>query len=126
VHPQLGARRAIDHYVRYYKCVEPVADQVVVAEFWQIIENFPRVMQRLNARYATSFGCFDTTDEHNRKVLLEAIEKRHKTLRQPAELLPIPSGRQTLDSAHRLALDQEPSMREARALYARLLAFVND
>jgi hypothetical protein len=67
-----------------------------------------------------------TTDEENRKVLFEAIEKRHKTLRQRAELLPIPSRRNALNTEQRLALDREPAMREARALYERLLRFAND
>lgn len=126
VHPRLGARTAIRHYIRYYRCVEPLADEIVVADFSQVIENCPRVIERLNAKYGTSFGCLDTTDEDNRKLLFKEIQKRHQNLRQPAELLPIPSAGGAPERGHRLKLEREPSIREARALYERLRAYATD
>lgn len=64
-------REAIRNYLSFYRKVETVADGVVVADFSEITTDMGRVIDRINARFGTSFGRFQHTPEN-----VEAVFRR--------------------------------------------------
>jgi hypothetical protein len=54
----------LDEYRRFYTLLEPVRDQVVVARFSDVVNDFGAVIDRVNERYGTSFAPFEHTDEN--------------------------------------------------------------
>lgn len=53
--PGLTAAGAFARYVQYYDAVQTVRDDVVVAEFDEVVEHFGQVVERCNARFGTHF-----------------------------------------------------------------------
>ena len=60
---------ALVAYSRFYTCLLPYRDNLVVGEFEQVTHEFGRVVRRLNARFGTSFVEFVHTDANLRKCL---------------------------------------------------------
>lgn len=69
--PEKAKREAIRNYHSFYRKVEPVADRVVVADFSQITTDMGAVIDRINAKFGTSFRRFEHTPEH-----VEAVFRR--------------------------------------------------
>ena len=67
IDPALAART----YLRFYDGVAGVLDACVVAEFGEVVGDFGRVIERVNARFGTSFAPFEHTDENVRRCFAE-------------------------------------------------------
>jgi hypothetical protein len=67
IDPALAART----YLRFYDGVAGVLDACVVAEFGEVVGDFGRVIERVNARFGTSFTPFEHTDENVRRCFAE-------------------------------------------------------
>lgn len=53
--PGLRAERAFRRYAAYYDQVYPLRDQVVVATFHEVVDDFGAIVARCNERFGTSF-----------------------------------------------------------------------
>ena len=61
--PTLAASTALDAYLAFYRPVLSVRRQVVVAAFEEIVRDFGKVIDRINARYGTGFARFERSAE---------------------------------------------------------------
>jgi hypothetical protein len=60
--PGVTLSDALTAYARFYSCLLPYRDRVVVGEFQEVIRDFGAVVRQLNARFGTSFREFVPTD----------------------------------------------------------------
>jgi len=75
--PYLSARRALQDYITFYLTISHYRNGFVIALFDEVINNFGRVIVRVNERFGTIFEPFEHTDENIRKVfdLVEEMDK---------------------------------------------------
>jgi hypothetical protein len=147
--PHLTTAVALRGYLRFYEAILPVADDIVIAPFSDVSVDFGRVVQRLNARYSTSFGEFTNApdavadvfriiEEHSaatvwqdaiRAYMAGAISRGELDSRRDptAQLVSIPETRVARPSLSRpgLARSTDPAsaslLRRADSLYIRLV-----
>jgi hypothetical protein len=62
--PDLGARAAMRGYLRFYSPLISVRGGFVTGTFDEVVTSFGTVIERLNARFGTSFAPFEHTREH--------------------------------------------------------------
>jgi hypothetical protein len=65
--PNVALRDGLIAYARFYTCLLPYRDQLVVGEFGQLTHDFGGVVRRLNARFGTNFAGFVHTDANVRE-----------------------------------------------------------
>ena len=56
------------YYIHFYKRLMAFQDQVIFAEFDQVIKDFPGIINHLNYRYGTSFLCYGKDSIDNNKI----------------------------------------------------------
>jgi hypothetical protein len=69
-----GAR----NYCRFYERLEPVLDDVVVAEFETVTADFGSVVNQVNQRFGTNFRIYERTKENE----LEVVERLNEVARR--------------------------------------------
>ncbi len=67
--PNLALRDALVAYSRFYTCLLPYRNHLVVGEFEHVTHDFGGVVRRLNARFGTSFAEFVHNDANVRECL---------------------------------------------------------
>lgn len=65
--PQVALPDALMQYIRFYRCLRPYLDSLVVGEFEQVTRDYGAVIRRLNTRFGTSFTEFAHTDDNLRE-----------------------------------------------------------
>lgn len=99
--PHVSLRQALRNWLRFHLQVLPYTDNFVVATFDMVTSDFGRVIQRINARYGTTFiefehnsdnvaDCFRAIEERNarrfgRGLVLEAGVARPSATRKAAK-----------------------------------------
>jgi hypothetical protein len=73
--PGVTVEDALLSYARFYACLMPYRPCLVVGEFVEVVENFGGVVARVNERFGTSFGVFESTRESRRAVLDLAAQR---------------------------------------------------
>ena len=73
--PDVDMRDALVAYRRFYTCLLPHLDRMIVADFDQVTRDFGAVINRLNARFAMSLTPFAHTEEGVREVM-QLVERR--------------------------------------------------
>jgi hypothetical protein len=91
--PGVALRDALIAYSRFYTCLLPYRDSLVVGEFEQVTHDFGAVVRRINARFGTTFAEFTHTDANLRECM-ELIKLRGTLSRT---LLGFESGEVTRD-----------------------------
>jgi hypothetical protein len=76
--PDVSLPAALRTYARFYRCLLPYAARITVGEFDEVTNDFGSVIDRLNARYGTSFDRFESTPE-NRQRCMELMKHRAST-----------------------------------------------
>lgn len=71
----------LHHYLKFYRTLDSLLDQVVVASFDQVKNDFGHVIFRLNSRYGTDYELFENTPE-NVDAVFESIDKFDREFRQ--------------------------------------------
>ena len=114
--PRTDPNRALARWIAFYKAVERVRDEVVVASFEQATAEFGSVVERLNSRFGCRFETCPSTAGYREKVFA-AMERDNAD--RPA-FAAVPDARRS-ETQNRLELgfDAE-SLREAHSLYRRL------
>jgi hypothetical protein len=110
--PDVSLSAALRTYARFYRCLLPYAARVTVGEFDEVTNDFGVVIDRLNARYGTSFDRFESTPE-NRQRCMDLM--KHRASDDPAwyhAVLSFESGALSLnDLMARQPDDGEPAPR---------------
>jgi hypothetical protein len=73
--PGVALRDALLAYARFYECLVPYRDELVVADFEQVTKDFGEVIRGVNIRFGTGFTEFVPT-EPNVRQCLELISYR--------------------------------------------------
>lgn len=95
--PGVALPDALVAYSRFYTCLMPYRDALVVGEFEQVTADFGAVVRRLNARFGTRFTEFENT-EANMRECMELIKLRGT---HSATVLGFESGEVTRDELQR-------------------------
>jgi hypothetical protein len=67
--PHVALADALVAYARFYECLMPYRNRLVVADFAEVTEDFGSVVRRLNERFGTSYAEFVPSEEHKRECL---------------------------------------------------------
>jgi hypothetical protein len=111
---------AVRQYLRYYRCLQRVENDIVLADFPTVTNDFKRVVDRVNEKYGTRFDCLEITSEV-RSLVFERLKERHDYLGQPDLLLTVPSSdREGLKEPLRRQLEACARIGEAKTLYQEL------
>jgi hypothetical protein len=121
-----GAVRALAAWLRYYRSVETMLDEVVVADFEQVTQDFGAVIDAVNVRFSTAFDRFDPTPEAIRACFswIEGVNReRYGIILERAVARPS-STREGLKEAYRQRVRSvrcAAAMGEATKVYDHLL-----
>lgn len=77
--PGVTPRQGMRNWVRFYRSIQEVRNDVVVATFEEVTTDFGSVIDRLNERFGTSFIRFDHSRE-NVERCFDRIEQRNRFL----------------------------------------------
>ncbi len=72
----LSLHAALNFYIKFYRELMPLREQIFIAKFEEVTTNFGLVIERFNQKYNTTFKPFDHTDENVNKVFKE-LERRN-------------------------------------------------
>jgi hypothetical protein len=127
--PRKHLRRSLIEWNSFYGLVQPVLDQVVVADFATVTSDYAVVIDEVNRRFGTSFETYQNSPESDEAVFAEiedAARSRGKTGSRLETQVPRPS---TTRAKRKPALETElegPELRalveQAQKLYAEFLA----
>lgn len=72
--PHTSVKAHLYRYLVFYQTLNAYRDDIVVADFEEVISDFSAVIDRINAKYATQFQRFEQTEENLARVhaLLDA------------------------------------------------------
>lgn len=78
--PYLSIRQAIVDYINFYEAVSPLKQQVVIAQFDQVIADFGKVIQDVNVKFGTDFKVFEHTPDRIEQVyrLVEQMDLKNR------------------------------------------------
>jgi len=131
IRARVGIEAALRMYIRFYERILPRRDEVVVAPFTTVIQDFGSLIVEMNARYGTAFEVFNHDAENEQHVFrsIEARGRRDASLqhRDHEEGVARPSAAREArkrELRERYATEAPPRLRAtAQRLY---LAFVGD
>jgi hypothetical protein len=127
--PRKRLRRALIEWDSFYGLVEPVLDQVVVADFATVTSDYAVVIDEVNQRFGTGFAPFRNTPEADEAVfaVIDATARsRGKTGSRLETQVPRPSKVRAERKPELRAELERPELRplveQAEKLYAEFLA----
>lgn len=113
---------AIASYVRFHRRLADRAGDFVVADFEEVVRDFPAVVERVNRRYGTGFAASPITPELE-AAITRRLEQHHAREGQPEFLVAVPTPEK---DARKLAvverLTRDPRLAEAQRLYEQFVA----
>lgn len=74
------ARQALIRYVAFHRPLLPIRDSFVVAPFEEVTTDFGRSIERLNARFGTSFTPFQHDEEREKAIFDRIGEARNRRI----------------------------------------------
>jgi hypothetical protein len=129
-HPETTVRQALRQYVTFHRPLLGSIDDLVVAPFETVTEDFGRVIDDVNRRFGTSFRPFEHTPSNVERVFAEvdAMDRSDNTRRSgdPADTVGRPADERAARKAVVAPQLSEPRtstlLDEARALHHRMIA----
>jgi hypothetical protein len=126
--PGLGVRPAMRGYLRFYEPLVPLRGAFVTATFDEVVGDFGAAIERLNARFGTTFGLFEHTAANVARIEGE-IERDYRSREGSGArleaVIPRPSAsREAIKAEVRERVRREVSPRfiaEAHAIYRTML-----
>jgi len=113
-----------DGYIRYHRGIATVRDRIVVCRFEELLDDPTVVVERLNARFETSFASWPVTPELEQR-LLGTLERRSRRrnwmLSREFATAPSPH-KEDKKSELRARVARHPLLAEAEASYAAIAA----
>lgn len=125
--PSLTPAISLRGYLRFHEPLLPLRDGFVVGTFEEVVADFGSVIERVNARFGTSFRAFEHRPEHLARIDREIDEDYRSRARSQEELdrmVPLPSeGRREIKERLRAAYRAAPAdlRRRADAAFEALL-----
>lgn len=120
-HPEISTTQALGRYVRFYKTITEFAEQVVLADFAEVISEFDKVIDRLNRRFGSEFTPYVNSEQADRRVfdVLDALNVADSGGLE--DKLARPSSRKAATQMNlREKVISHHLLPEARAMYARI------
>lgn len=74
--PALSFGPVLNYYIKFHESLMPLRNQVFIAKFEEVTENFGHVIEKFNQRFNTSFNPFEHSTDNVEKVFQE-IERRN-------------------------------------------------
>jgi len=116
--PEIPVAQALTGYERFYRPLLRVKARFEAATFEEVVEDFGKVIDRINERYGTVFARFEHT-EANAAAILAEIEEDYLTRDPPGErferIVPRPSRRRLRLKEELRVQYRDPALAEARA-----------
>lgn len=108
---------ALRHYVMFYETVAEYRDAYVLGHFEEIVDDYGKVIRRINDRFGTDLPIFDHTEENVRKVFarIEEIDRIKYEGKVSEARVPRPS-------AARLAMKEKVAYRSGDPARERLIS----
>lgn len=131
----LNAEMALRFYVHFHRPLLKITNSFVVAPFDEVISDFGRSIDRLNARFGTHFARFQHDEAQERLIfdrMAELLSRRDQALRRAFSPLRLhfPDPRKTERRSEIAGLFERPSvaglLATARAQYASLRSLAGD
>jgi hypothetical protein len=69
--PSRTVQAVLQGYLRFYEPLLPYREGFVVGTFGEVVNDFGTVIRRINARFGTTFGEFENTEENVERCLKE-------------------------------------------------------
>jgi hypothetical protein len=115
--PEIPIAQALKGFERFYRPLLRVKARFEAATFDEVIEDFGKVIDRINERYGTSFARFEHTEPNAASILAE-IEEDYLTREPPGEryerIIPRPSQRRLRLKQELRGQYRDPALAEAR------------
>jgi hypothetical protein len=127
--PEIPIAQALTGYERFYQPLLSRRRRFAAATFDEVVEDFGKVIDRINERYGTGFARFEHTEENAASILAE-IEEDYLTRDPPGEhferIVPRPSDRRLQLKEELRERYRDPALAGARAragsLYERFVS----
>lgn len=122
---EVSPHALVRSWIRYYEGILPIADRVVLATFEEVTGDFGAVIDRVNAKYGTSFTRYEKTPDNDAAVAAQ-IERETREVIGPEHfeaVVPRPSTQRGTRESALSSLDARTlaELDKATALYERLL-----
>ncbi|SNS55797.1 hypothetical protein SAMN05421640_0654 [Ekhidna lutea] len=83
-HPEFTYRTMLKVYIFYYSKVIELKNNVIIADFDQVINNYSSILEQVNRKFGTNFSMFEATPE-NLKKIKETISQLDDVTRDPTK-----------------------------------------
>ncbi|MCP5395331.1 MAG: hypothetical protein H6918_01105 [Sphingomonadaceae bacterium] len=119
--PDDDENRLLRRYVNFYRAVERVRDDVVIAEFSRVTSDFGSIIAEVNAKFGTDFALFATSDDSVEGVF-SSIDTINKDRKGDKDLIARPAAHKEKAKTS-VTLDFDPKLlAEADRLFNSLTA----
>jgi hypothetical protein len=126
-HPEIGIGQALKRYLQFYKTSARLSASLLIADFKDIISNYGLVIQRLNQKFGTDFGCYQNLPETDAKIFAILDQLNLKDSEGKANMVARPSALKTqLLNARRKEVSAHPLLPEAMSLHRSILDHCGD
>jgi hypothetical protein len=121
VYRERGMDKELEAWIAFYSHVEKHKDEMVVAGFDEVIEDFNAVLTRVNNRFGTSFVLIPDLEAAQKQVF-EDIKAASVDLGKGDDQISVPAvARDEAKAEYRALLERHPRVSVALDLYRRLL-----
>lgn len=122
-HPDISPTAALRSYAAFYAPLQGQTDNVVLAEFAQVIEDFGAILVRVNARFGTAFQPFLHSTESIAEVFaqLEQINRRAGQGETNPHTIPRPAPEREAPAMDVSFAGAEGLLAQVRGIYHSLL-----
>jgi hypothetical protein len=67
-HPEISAIQALRSYISFYDAIARYRQAYVLGTFEEVVEDYGKVIGRVNDKFDTQFSCFDHSEDNVRRV----------------------------------------------------------
>ena len=110
---------ALGRYLHFYRAIEPVIDEVIIADFTQVTADFGEVIECINSRFATDFIAYRNTPA-NAQAVAECLDHRDRLLGADALRSYLPNKDKNRAKANIRLDERNRLLGPCEALYERL------
>jgi hypothetical protein len=81
-HPEISASQALRSYISFYDTIAKYRQTYVLGTFEEVVEDYGKLIERVNDKFDTQFSCFNHSEDNVRRVFsrIDELRVRFKTL----------------------------------------------
>ncbi|MHA6332257.1 hypothetical protein ACXYL9_01120 [Qipengyuania sp. CAU 1752] len=118
--PDQDENRMLRLYLRFYRAIERVREQVVIAEFTRTTKDFSAILRQVNEQFGTDFAQFEDNETSVQEVF-DRISAINAGGHRNSNLIARPAAHKD-EAKDKIALDLDPArLAQAQDLFARLI-----